>query len=59
MCWIFDHQENMPDAFTTRPGDVVTSYSGKTVEILNTDAEGRLVLPMLTYVLETETRYNY
>lgn len=36
--------ENMPSGKATRPGDVVTSYSGKTVEILNTDAEGRLVL---------------
>jgi len=36
--------ENMPDATAQRPGDVITTYSGKTVEILNTDAEGRLVL---------------
>jgi leucyl aminopeptidase len=36
--------ENMPDAGATRPGDVVKSLSGKTIEILNTDAEGRLVL---------------
>lgn len=36
--------ENMPGGNATRPGDVVTSLSGKTVEILNTDAEGRLVL---------------
>jgi len=36
--------ENMPDARATRPGDVVTSMSGQTIEILNTDAEGRLVL---------------
>ena len=36
--------ENMPDSKATRPGDVVKSYSGQTVEILNTDAEGRLVL---------------
>ncbi len=36
--------ENMPDGNSMRPGDVVTSFSGKTVEILNTDAEGRLVL---------------
>lgn len=36
--------ENMPSGTATRPGDIVTSYSGKTVEILNTDAEGRLVL---------------
>lgn len=36
--------ENMPGGKATRPGDVVTSMSGKTIEILNTDAEGRLVL---------------
>ncbi len=36
--------ENMPDGNATRPGDVVTTLSGKTVEILNTDAEGRLIL---------------
>ncbi len=42
--------ENMPDATATRPGDVVTTMSGKTVEILNTDAEGRLILcDALTY----------
>ena len=36
--------ENMPDANAQRPGDIVTSMSGQTIEILNTDAEGRLVL---------------
>ena len=36
--------ENMPDGNASRPGDVVTSYSGQTIEVLNTDAEGRLVL---------------
>ena len=36
--------ENMPSGTAIKPGDVVTSYSGKTVEIINTDAEGRLVL---------------
>lgn len=42
--------ENMPDGNATRPGDVVTTMSGQTVEILNTDAEGRLVLcDTLTY----------
>ncbi|MFC3853512.1 leucyl aminopeptidase [Salinispirillum marinum] len=42
--------ENMPSGRATRPGDVVTSMSGKTIEILNTDAEGRLVLcDALTY----------
>jgi leucyl aminopeptidase len=42
--------ENMPDGRAVKPGDVVTSMSGQTVEILNTDAEGRLVLcDALTY----------
>ncbi|MCG8547627.1 MAG: leucyl aminopeptidase [Alphaproteobacteria bacterium] len=36
--------ENMPDGNAQRPGDIVTSMSGQTVEVLNTDAEGRLVL---------------
>lgn len=36
--------ENMPSGHATRPGDIIRTYSGKTVEILNTDAEGRLVL---------------
>jgi leucyl aminopeptidase len=43
--------ENMPDGMATRPGDIVTTMSGQTVEILNTDAEGRLILcDALTYV---------
>ncbi len=43
--------ENMPSGGATRPGDIVTSASGKTIEILNTDAEGRLVLcDALTHV---------
>ncbi len=43
--------ENMPGGAATRPGDIVTSMSGRTIEILNTDAEGRLVLcDALTYV---------
>ena len=42
--------ENMPDGHAIKPGDVVTSMSGQTIEILNTDAEGRLVLcDALTY----------
>ena len=36
--------ENMPSGRATKPGDIVTSMSGKTIEVLNTDAEGRLVL---------------
>ena len=40
----------MPSGGATRPGDIVTTMSGQTVEILNTDAEGRLVLcDTLTY----------
>jgi leucyl aminopeptidase len=43
--------ENMPSGSAARPGDVVTSMSGQTIEILNTDAEGRLILcDALTYV---------
>jgi leucyl aminopeptidase len=43
--------ENMPSSKASKPGDIVTSMSGKTIEILNTDAEGRLVLcDALTYV---------
>lgn len=43
--------ENMPGSRATKPGDIVTSMSGQTIEILNTDAEGRLVLcDALTYV---------
>ena len=42
--------ENMPSGTATKPGDIVTSMSGQTIEILNTDAEGRLVLcDALTY----------
>ena len=42
--------ENMPNGRATKPGDVVTSMSGQTIEILNTDAEGRLILcDSLTY----------
>ena len=36
--------ENMPSSTATRPGDVITSMKGDTVEIINTDAEGRMVL---------------
>ena len=48
--------ENMPGSNAQRPGDIVKSYSGKTIEVLNTDAEGRLVLAdALTY---TEKKYK-
>ncbi len=46
--------ENMPDGLAQRPGDVVTSMSGQTIEVINTDAEGRLVLcDALTWVQRT------
>ena len=48
--------ENMVSGVAQRPGDIVKSYSGKTIEVLNTDAEGRLVLAdALTY---TEKKYK-
>jgi leucyl aminopeptidase len=47
---IVPSSENMPDGDANKPGDIVTSMSGKTIEILNTDAEGRLILcDALTY----------
>jgi leucyl aminopeptidase len=46
--------ENMPSGSATRPGDIVKSFSGKTIEINNTDAEGRLILAdALAYVIQT------
>lgn len=49
--------ENMPNGHATKPGDVVTSMSGKTIEVLNTDAEGRLVLcDALSYVQRFKPR---
>ena len=45
--------ENMPSGHATKPGDIVTSMAGKTIEVLNTDAEGRLVLcDALTYAAQ-------
>jgi leucyl aminopeptidase len=45
--------ENMPSGSAIRPGDVITTYSGKTIEVISTDAEGRLILAdALTYALE-------
>jgi leucyl aminopeptidase len=47
--------ENMPSGKATKPGDIVTSMSGKTIEVLNTDAEGRLILcDALTYAEKYE-----
>ncbi len=49
--------ENMPDGRAIKPGDVVTSMSGQTIEILNTDAEGRLILcDALTYAARFKPR---
>ena len=46
--------ENMVSGVAQRPGDIVKSYSGKTIEVLNTDAEGRLDLAdALTYTEKT------
>ena len=45
--------ENMPGSSATKPGDILKSYAGKTVEVLNTDAEGRLVLcDVLAYTID-------
>ena len=47
---IVPSSENLPDGAANKPGDIVTSMAGKTIEILNTDAEGRLILcDALTY----------
>lgn len=49
--------ENMPDGAATKPGDIVTSMSGQTIEILNTDAEGRLILcDALTYAAKFDPK---
>lgn len=50
--------ENMPDSEAYRPGDILTTMSGQTIEVLNTDAEGRLVLcDALTYVERFKPQY--
>ncbi|CAO6127236.1 PepB Leucyl aminopeptidase [Candidatus Pelagibacterales bacterium] len=46
--------ENMPGGAAQRPGDVVKSYSGKTIEVLNTDAEGRLILADAIYYIDEQ-----
>ena len=51
--------ENMPSSNAQRPGDVITTYSGKTVEVLNTDAEGRLVLSDGLWYAGTELNPSY
>jgi len=49
--------ENMPDGSALKPGDVITSMSGQTIEVLNTDAEGRLILcDALTYATRFKPR---
>jgi len=49
--------ENLPSGIATKPGDVVTAMNGKTIEVLNTDAEGRLILcDALTYVQKFKPR---
>lgn len=48
--------ENMPDGQATRPGDILTSKSGQTIEVINTDAEGRLVLADALWY--TQEKYN-
>jgi leucyl aminopeptidase len=50
--------ENMPGGNAIKPGDIVTSYSGKTIEVGNTDAEGRVILAdALTYASEMKPKY--
>jgi leucyl aminopeptidase len=51
--------ENMPGGNAQRPGDIVKSYSGKTIEILNTDAEGRLVLADALSFTEKKFKPNF
>jgi len=52
---IIPSTENLPSSTATKPGDIVTSMSGQTIEILNTDAEGRLILcDALTYAARFE-----
>jgi leucyl aminopeptidase len=46
--------ENMPGGAAQRPGDIVKSYSGKTIEVLNTDAEGRLILADAIYYIDEQ-----
>ncbi len=51
--------ENMPGSNAQRPGDVVTSYSGQTIEVLNTDAEGRLVLADVVWYCQEQFAPKY
>jgi leucyl aminopeptidase len=51
--------ENMPDGNAQRPGDIVTSMSGQTIEIINTDAEGRLVLADVVHYVNTKYKPQF
>ncbi|MEW6452228.1 MAG: leucyl aminopeptidase [Pseudomonadota bacterium] len=51
--------ENMPDGRAQRPGDIVTSMSGQTIEIINTDAEGRLVLCDVLHYVNTKYKPKF
>ncbi len=51
--------ENMPDGNAIRPGDILTSMSGQTIEIINTDAEGRLVLADILHHVNTEFKPKF
>ena len=51
--------ENMPDGKAQRPGDIVTSMSGQTIEIINTDAEGRLVLADVLFYVNKRFKPNF
>lgn len=51
--------ENMPDGMAQRPGDIVTSMSGQTIEIINTDAEGRLVLADALWYTQDKYKPKY
>jgi len=51
--------ENMPDGNAQRPGDIVTSMSGQTIEIVNTDAEGRLVLADVLWYVATKFKPRF
>ena len=51
--------ENMPDGNAQRPGDIVTTMSGQTIEIINTDAEGRLVLADVLHYVATKYKPKF
>src|SRR3989449_4877170 len=51
--------ENMPDGKAQRPGDIVKSMSGQTIEIINTDAEGRLVLADVLWYVAKEFKPKF